>query len=209
MFSFGAVQGILDPITPLGQDGIRFASTGLQAFFGYKTDYREPGLLQVAGERLWLGFTSLVKNSFGRKLISGIMSFVEPTGGYHLKSVMAKPDLQVQGGVSLHTRFRIIRSVLPIASRVLLAIAFPNARRQRGIQIGNLALAEAQKEAQVSGNDLYTRLGEAQVLKTDLLLFSTLFTNLFRGSWQPRMVSLNLVNQLLKHFLGTTGGDWH
>jgi pyruvate,water dikinase len=208
MFSFGAVQGILDPITPLGQDGIRFALTGLQAFFGYKTDYREPGLLQVAGERLWLGFTSLVKNSFGRKLISGIMSFVEPTGGYHLKSVMAKPDLQVQGGVSLHTRFRIIRSVLPIASRVLLAMAFPSARRQRVIKIGNLALAEAQKEAQVTGNDPYTRLGERlKFLKRTTYYFPRYLPTYFVAPLAAGMVSLNLVNQLLKHFLGTTGGD--
>jgi hypothetical protein len=69
MFSFAAVQGILDPLTPLGSDAIRLALNGLQILFGYQADYREPGLLQVAGMRLFLGFTALVKNSLGRKLV--------------------------------------------------------------------------------------------------------------------------------------------
>ncbi len=208
MFSFAAVQEIVDPLIPLGQDGIRLALNGLQAYFGYKTDYRDSGLLQVAGERLWLGFTSLVKNSLGRKLIVGIMSFVEPTIGYHLKPVMEEPDLQAQGGVSLRTRFRIIRAVLPIASRVLLAIAFPNARRQRGIQIANRALAEAQKEAQVTGNDPYTRLGErVKFLRRTTYYFPRYLPTYFVAPLAAGMASLNLVNQLLKRFLGTTAGD--
>ncbi len=208
MFSFAAVQGILDPLTPLGLDGIRLALTGLQAFFGYKTDYRDPGLLQVAADRLWLGFTTLVKNPLGRKLITGIMSFVEPTIGYHLKPVMEEPELKAQGGVSLGTRLTIIRAVLPIASRVLLAIAFPNARRERGIQIANRALEEAQAEAQVTGNDPYTRLGERlKFLRRTTYYFPRYLPAYFVAPLAAGMASLNLVNQLLKRFLGTTAGD--
>jgi rifampicin phosphotransferase len=208
MFSFAAVQGILDPLTPLGQDGIRLALAGLQVFFGYKTDYQAPGLLQVAGERLWLGFTTLVKNNLGRKLITGIMSFVEPTIGYHLKPVMEEPELKAQGDVSLSTRLHIIWAILPIASRVLLAIAFPNARRQRGIQIANQALADAQKEAQVAGNDPYTRLGERlRFLRRTTYYFPRYLPTYFVAPLAAGMASLNLVNQLLKRFLGTTAGD--
>jgi phosphohistidine swiveling domain-containing protein len=208
MFSFAAVQGFLDPLTPLGQEGIRMALTGLQILFGYKTDYREPGLLQVAGERLWIGFTSLVKNSFGRKLISGIMSFVEPTSGYHLKSVMEEPDLQVQGGVSLHTRLRIIRTAFPVVSRILMAIAFPDARRQRSTQIANETLAQAQKDAQVSGNNPYSRLAErVKFLRHITEYYLRVLPPYFVAPLAAGMVSLNLVNQLLKHFLGATAGD--
>ena len=142
MFSLGAVQGFLEPFTPLGQDALRLALTGLGAFMGYKLSYQDPGLLQAAGERLWIGFTSLVKNKVGRELIKGIMSFVEPTIGYHLKPVLAEPELAAQKGVKAGTIVHILRLALPVISRMMLAMAFPKARRQRGMKIADRSLAE-------------------------------------------------------------------
>ncbi len=41
-FSFGAVQGILGPITPLGQDAIRLIFSGGASLFGFDHDHRHP-----------------------------------------------------------------------------------------------------------------------------------------------------------------------
>ena len=208
MFSFGAVQGFLEPFTPLGRDAVRMILNGLQRAFGYRSDYREAGFTQVAGERLWIGFTSLVKNSLGRRLISGIMSFVEPTTGKHLKPVMEEPELKAKEGVSLRTRLHILRFVLPVFSRLLLAVAFPNVRRRRGITIGKRVLADLEARSQVKSQDIYERLEERlKWLKEISIIFPRYLPVYFVAPLAAGMASINLVNQLLKHFLGTTQGD--
>lgn len=209
MFSFGAVQGFLEPFTPLGRDAVRLMLSGLQKAFGYRIDYREAGLTQIAGERLWLGFTSLVKNNLGRKLIAGIMGFVEPTTGKHLKPVMEEPELKAKEGASLRTRLHILWFVLPVFSRLLLAVAFPNARRRRGIAIGNRVLADLEARSQVKSKDIFARLGERLAwLKEITIIFPRYLPVYFVAPLAAGMASINLVNQLLKHFLGRTQGDF-
>ena len=128
---------------------------------------------------------------------------------------MDEPDLQAQGGVSVCVRrFRhYTAAVLPIASRVLLAIAFPNARRQRASTLP-IEPGRSGKRLKLTGFSTmpYTRLGERvkYILKTNIdLLFSTLFAHVFcPAPLAAGMASLNLVNQLLKRFLGSDGiGD--
>ena len=70
------------------------------------------------------------------------MSFVEPTIGYHLKPVLAEPELAAQKGVKAGTIVHILRLALPVISRMMLAMAFPKARRQRGMKIADRSLAE-------------------------------------------------------------------
>jgi phosphohistidine swiveling domain-containing protein len=208
MFSLGAVQGFLEPFTPLGQDALRLALSGLGAFMGYTLNYQDPGLLQAAGERLWIGFTSLVKNKVGRELIQGIMSFVEPTVGYHLKPVLAEPELAAQKGVKVGTILHILRLALPVISRMMLAMVFPKARRQRGMQIADRSLAGLGRQAHVKGIDPLSRLGERiNLLRRITRIFPQNLPTYFVAPLAAGMASLNLVNQLLKHFLGTTQGD--
>ena len=208
MFSLGAVQGILEPLTPAGQDAIRLALTGLGALAGYRLHYQDWGLLQIAGERLWMGFTSLVKNTTGRKFLIFIMDFVEPTVGYHLKPVMQEPDLQAQGGVSPKTVLHILRFAIPVASRMLLSIAFPRARRQRGMTIARRVLADLETRSHAQGADLYSRLGERlALLKEITFVFPHYLPKYFIAPLAAGMASLNMVNHLLARFLGTTGGD--
>jgi phosphohistidine swiveling domain-containing protein len=208
MFSLGAVQGFLEPFTPLGQDALRLALTGLGAILGYKLRYQDPGLLQEAGERLWIGFTSLLKNEIGRKVITGVMSFIEPTIGYHLKPVLDEPELTVQKGVKPGTIVHILRLVVPVVSRMALSMASPKARRERGMQIAERSLAELKQQAAVPGADPFTRLQERlTVWQRISVIFPRYLPKYFVAPLAAGMASLNLVNQLMKHFLGTTQGD--
>lgn len=208
MFSFGAVQGILDPLTPLGRDAIRLALTGIGAMLGYRLDYQDWGLTQIAGERLWIGFTALVKNSRGRQVANGALKFIEPTIGFHLKEIMQEPELAAQKGISPSTMVRILRFMIPVGSRILLSLAFPEARRERGLEIARSALAKLEKKSQVKGGDVYARLGERLALLREItVVFPRFIPKYFVAPLAAGMASLNMVNQLLKHFLGETNGD--
>lgn len=208
MFSLGAVQGFLEPFTPLGQDALRMALTGLGAILGYKLRYQDPGLVQEAGERLWLGITSLLKNDTGRKFLSGAMSFIEPTIGLHLRAAMEEAELAPQKGMKPSTVMHVLRLVVPVASRMVLAMAFPRARRERGMQVAERSLAELKRQVAVPGIDLRTRLGERlAVWQRISVILPRYLPKYFVAPLAAGMASINLVNQLLKHFLGTTQGD--
>ena len=51
-FSFGAVQGLLDPLTPLGQDAVRQIAAGASRLFGPPIEPDVNPYLRAAGERL-------------------------------------------------------------------------------------------------------------------------------------------------------------
>jgi pyruvate,water dikinase len=53
-FSFGAVQGLVGPITPLGQDGIRHVAAGASRMFGVTSKPEELDVFASAGERIWI-----------------------------------------------------------------------------------------------------------------------------------------------------------
>ena len=78
-FSFGAVQGILDPLTPLGQDAIRLAVSGAARLFGRSVDPQANPYLNAAGERLWLRLDLVARNPLGRKVLPIALPMVEPS----------------------------------------------------------------------------------------------------------------------------------
>ena len=48
-FSFGAIQGMLEPLTPLGQETIRIALAGAARLVGRRVDWRTNRFIQPAG----------------------------------------------------------------------------------------------------------------------------------------------------------------
>ena len=56
-FSFAAVQGMLDPITPVGRDIFKLLFARCADLFGYNLTLETQRVLFEAGERLWIRFT--------------------------------------------------------------------------------------------------------------------------------------------------------
>lgn len=128
-FSFGAVQGVLDPFTPLGQDFIRTAFAGGARMFGYDLDWRTLRVIRLAGERLWIDVTAPMRNSLGRKVIQNLLSAAEPGAAQALRQLASEPQLQpTQRGLKLSTLARIRRGFAPIAARVIRNWSDPDRR---------------------------------------------------------------------------------
>lgn len=91
--SFGAVQGMLEPMTPLGQDAIRHLFGGAARMFGSRLDLDRPSILGLAGERLWVRLDFVLRNPLGRRLAPRVLRLLEPSVGRIVAGLRAEPGL--------------------------------------------------------------------------------------------------------------------
>ncbi len=131
MFSFGSVQGMLDPITPLGQDAMRLLMTGGRKLLGYPGTYATQRVVLPAAERFWADITSIVRNSVGRKFLSGVFPLIDPAAGRIMVQIWDHPDLTpTRQGLRLKSALRLFKFLLPIFGHVLRNWSNPIGRQQ-------------------------------------------------------------------------------
>jgi phosphohistidine swiveling domain-containing protein len=116
-FSFGAVQGYLDPLTPLGQDAIRLIFAGAASLLGFnEMNHHSQGVIKIAGERLWGNTTAVIRHPIGAKIILKIFPGIEPGSLEGLKEILADPKI---GAGSGKLRFRTFLRLANFGSRML------------------------------------------------------------------------------------------
>ena len=73
-----AFQGMLGPIHAAGQDAIRLVLVAFLPAFGYRYNLENQRELVVAGERVYINITPVVRDPTFRRLLIGVLGFVEP-----------------------------------------------------------------------------------------------------------------------------------
>ena len=97
-FSFGAVQGLLGPMTPLGQDAIRLIFAGGASLFGFDHDHHSQKVLKSAGERLWGDFTPVLRHPIGARMAQKVFPIIEPGSLQTIKTLIADPAVEAGTG---------------------------------------------------------------------------------------------------------------
>ena len=129
-FSFGAVQGLLGAITPLGQDAIRMAFSGAGKLFGAQILYDQTDVLVPAGERLWIKISDLLRNPVGARVYQTILGFGEPSIRQILQRLANEPRLGAgKGQVKLSTLGALLGFFLPIMGRAAINMHNPQKAR--------------------------------------------------------------------------------
>jgi phosphohistidine swiveling domain-containing protein len=135
LFSFGAVQGMLGPMTPLAQDAIRVLIASAGSLFGYHLTAESQKAVYAAGERLFLNITALMRNRLGRRVLCGAIDFLEPGVRQALHVLLDDPRLAATGGPKPSTVGRIARAALPLVGRLVRTVGWPEKERARLTQI--------------------------------------------------------------------------
>jgi rifampicin phosphotransferase len=131
LVSFAAVQGLLDPITPLGRDALKMIFSVGASLFHIRMNAQTQTILYTAGERLWVNVTTLMRNALGRKAVRGALEQVEPTVGQALKTLWDEPQLQPEHqGIHPWAVYQLSGFFLPLVGNVFLNMLSPNKRRQ-------------------------------------------------------------------------------
>lgn len=192
-FSFAAVQGVLEPITPLGQDAIKLLFAGAARLFGYTTTPTEQTAVLSAGERLWINFTPLLRHPLGRRLTRRALALVEPGAEQALGTLWEDQRLRPGSGrLSPRTLRGLLRFFGPVVVRLWRTLRHPDRGREQ---------LQAQMERFYS--DAARRFAQAKSLTARVTLFEELVASGF-VIIMPRflpviaggMAALTLLNKL-------------
>jgi rifampicin phosphotransferase len=195
-FSFGAVQGMLQPITPLGQDSVRLVLAGAAALFGFRLNHENIDFMRVAGERLWVRLDGLVRNPIGGRIYKTVLPMVEPSTANILAQLVGDSRLQAANGqMRFSTIRRLLGFLLPLLPRFAQTMHNPEKARDEFEQ----HLQHFSGLAQISQEgDMYARLAECVVLlrdKSTIRAFELVMPRFF-PIFVPGVASLGLLTRL-------------
>jgi rifampicin phosphotransferase len=199
MVSFAAIQGMHDPLTPLGLDALKNIFAFGASLFGIQATSETQVAVFPAGERLWVNFTNLLRNSTGRAIVGKVIGMVEPTIGQALEEIKDDPRLLPgKPGISLHAKMQIARFFVPAASNILLNLLSPRRRREYILRNGEQVLEEIRARAAAIRGDRYERLA-AQAGLLDAIAADHLSRTLicFISGVASGVASWNLFNSLV------------
>jgi phosphohistidine swiveling domain-containing protein len=159
LFSFAAVQGMNDPVTPLGADALKSIFATGAGMFGIPVTSGTQRVLYSAGGRLWVNITNLLRNSVGRKAINYALGAVEPTAQQAVHAIWDDPRLQPEkAGISFHGVRQIAGFFVPLAGNVLLNLLSPRRRRAYILKNGETILADLRAHCAAIDGDRHARL---------------------------------------------------
>jgi pyruvate,water dikinase len=194
-FSFGAVQGLVGPITPLGQDGIRHVVAGAGKMFGVTIEPAEADVFAPAGERIWVKISDVMRHPLGSRIFGEALGFVEPSVGQILRSLASEPRIGVGAGkFRVTTAGRLIGFAMPILFRFIHNMARPKTARARFDADIEIYLATAKIP---SGSNRFERLANVIAFLRERIanVFAFLLPR-FIPTFGPSMGSLGLLTKI-------------
>ncbi|MEJ2512163.1 MAG: PEP/pyruvate-binding domain-containing protein [Anaerolineales bacterium] len=162
-FSFGAVQGLLEPMTPLGQDAIRLIFAGGSSLFGFENrNQHTQGVIKIAGDRLWGDMTGVIRHPIGAKLAPKVFPGVEPGSLNALEQILSDPKIAAGSGqLRFRTFVRLIKFGLRMLRRMIHFARHPEDKAKeikQAYQDNILLLEEKYRPAAGKANDLETNI---------------------------------------------------
>jgi phosphohistidine swiveling domain-containing protein len=130
--SFGAIQGLVGPITPLGRDTIRQVVAGGARMLGVKAKPDEIDVFAMAGERVWIKFSDVIRHPIGSRVFKTALGFIEPSTSQILRTLTVDARVGVgEGKFKLSTVGRMMRFFVPILLRFVRNVLSPGNARAR------------------------------------------------------------------------------
>ena len=133
--SFAAVQGVLDPLTPAGQDGItRFSAAGGRMLGYPMTPATQRAFVRTA-ERFWINLTPFFRNAATRPLVRGLPGVIDPGSEAAFRTLLQEPALgPFAQRISARTLRHLLPVLVPLAGRFLFSLLRPDTMRARAFR---------------------------------------------------------------------------
>jgi pyruvate,water dikinase len=139
-WSFGSVQGVLDPFTPMGRDMVRKALA--RALFSFLEIESDPAaLVAEAGDRLYIDITGATA------LWSLMFANIDPAALQTLQKLLAEGRLSMRRPFTRAQIIKLLPKILPAIGRAVATLHAPEYHKARANARAEAFLAEAHQHA--------------------------------------------------------------
>ncbi len=157
--NFNFIQGLTDPLTPLGGDVVRLTMRGLLESFGIHAAIER--ILPAAGSRLFLDLTDLLRDPQLRLFAYSLLARVDPAARQIVSRLVRESRVPTQRVLTPRQILTLLRGAAPIAGGALYALYAPERGRERAFASADQFLAGAKEHASTA-RDLGARLSALQ-----------------------------------------------
>ncbi|MGD8621222.1 MAG: PEP/pyruvate-binding domain-containing protein [Anaerolineales bacterium] len=193
--SFGSVQGLLGPITPLGREGIKNVLVGAASLFGSRIRPEEQSIFESAGERIWIRISDLIRNPMGNRIFEPLMHFIEPSVVGILGPLREEPELAAgKGRLRFKTLRRVIGFMGPVLIRAIQNASNPESARETFDRQVNDYLASIERPTASDRLELLSK--SLQLMRSQIQSVFQFVIPRFVPILAPGMASLVLLSKL-------------
>ncbi|KAH3757682.1 phosphoenolpyruvate synthase [Pelomyxa schiedti] len=157
-YSFGALQCIQKPLTPIGQDVMKYAFGATHGLFGGISlqERLQKDYFTVAGERIFVRLDVILKNPIGGKIIRNYLASTDPTTCRIISELeREEPILLRKQGPTAREVVRLLSTLLKFLPKVIYNFIFSASTRNRITAKGNTALSIARQYLTAVDSDAY------------------------------------------------------
>ena len=122
--NFNAIQGVTDPLTPMGIDALRLLFGGVTQMLGLHSSMQD--LLPEAGQRLFMDYTDLVRDPRLRPAGLGLVADTDPAAQKILLHLFETRPIEPKRVLTLQRGIRLVWGVLPVLLRAVSAMLAPD-----------------------------------------------------------------------------------
>jgi pyruvate,water dikinase len=144
LFSLNSLQGVIEPITPLGQGIFPLLATGILRVAGVQRPGKD--ILIVAGGRIFADFTIPITDRRLRHLILTLMANADPGARKVALGLIDSGRIPTSERVSRRTILRLIFGLRPVLFGIPKTWLRPEARRKRAIEKAERFCAQVQRD---------------------------------------------------------------
>jgi pyruvate,water dikinase len=144
LVSFGTLQGVLDPLTPLGRDVLRALCGAWGNRLGFRVTFATQQMMLVAGERLFVNLTPVVRSRLVQWAGPDMWRLADPGLARALEGLREDPRLAPKPlRIPWDQLGPLARLFLPLLARMLLLLLRPDTGRVVALRRTEAALARA------------------------------------------------------------------
>lgn len=158
--NFNSIQGVTDPLTPLGIDALRLLFSGVPKLLRSHSSIRQ--LLPEAGGRLFMDMTDLIRDPRLRNSVPNLLADSDPGARQILVRLINERQIPPKRVLTLRRVFTLVLALLPILRRVFAGVLAPDNVYPRVIAMAEQFIAQVQANSQ-AGHDLDTRLHAMEI----------------------------------------------
>ena len=153
--NFNFIQGVIDPLTPLGIDALRLLFSGVPRLLRLHSSMRE--ILPDAGGRLFMDLADVVADVRLRNLVLNGVGQSDPGARQTLLRLIEEGRIAPKRTLTTRRALTLLGALLPILRRTLTAWLAPERARRHVIANAEQYMAQTRAHAR-SANDLASRL---------------------------------------------------